>query len=49
MMRLSKAQALAIRELSNIENALLRSDWAAARDASIKLAALSAERATKEK
>jgi hypothetical protein len=49
MMRLSKAQALAIRELSEIEGALLRGDWAAARDASIKLAALSADRAAKEK
>lgn len=43
------SEALAIRELAEIEGALLRGDWAAARDASIKLAVLSAERAAKEK
>jgi hypothetical protein len=49
MMRLTKAQALAVRELSEIEGALLRGDWAAARDASIKLAALAADRAAKQR
>jgi hypothetical protein len=48
-MRLSKAQALAIRELAEIEGALLRGDWADARDAAIRLAALAADRAAKQK
>jgi hypothetical protein len=47
-MRLTKSQALAVRYLTAAEAALLRGDWAGARDASIKLAALSADRATKQ-
>lgn len=48
-MKLSKAQALAIRHLTAAEEALLHGDWAAARDAAIKLAALAADRSPKEK
>jgi hypothetical protein len=47
-MRLSKAQALAVRQLTQIEEALLAGIWAAARGASTKLAALATDRASKQ-
>ena len=46
-MKLTKAQALAIRELAHAEKALVRGDWAAVRDGAIRLAALAADRAAK--
>jgi hypothetical protein len=46
--QLSKAQALAIRQLAAIEESLLSGNWAVARDASIRLAALAADRASKK-
>lgn len=45
---LSKPQALAVRYLSAAEEALIRRDWNAVRDASIKLAALAADRTEKK-
>jgi hypothetical protein len=45
---LSKAQALAVRQLAAIEESLLNGNWAAARDASIRLAALAADRVGKK-
>lgn len=41
-------QAIALKQLTDIEEALLAGDWAAARDASIRLAALAADRASKK-
>jgi hypothetical protein len=41
---LSKAEALAVRELAAIEAALQSGDWPAVRSASIKLAALADSR-----
>jgi hypothetical protein len=49
MKRISKAEALAVRHLAAAEGALLRGDWADARDAAIRLAALAADRAAKQK
>jgi hypothetical protein len=48
--RLSKAQAqaLAVKNLSEIEAALIASDWNATRDAAIRLAALASDRASKK-
>jgi hypothetical protein len=48
-MKMSKAQALALRELVKAEAALVNDDWAAVRDAAIRLAALSADRTGKSK
>jgi hypothetical protein len=45
---LSKAQALAVRELVAIETALTAGDWCTVRTASIKLAALADGRAAKK-
>jgi hypothetical protein len=47
-MRLSKARALAVRQLTQIEEALLAGNWAATRDASIKVAALATDRTSKQ-
>jgi hypothetical protein len=44
---MSKSQAAAVQHLVAIEAALLLGNWAATRDAAIKLAALAAERAAK--
>jgi hypothetical protein len=46
--RMTKAQAIAVKQLTDTEEALLKGDWAAARDAAIKLAALAADRASKK-
>ena len=46
-MKLTKAQALAIRELARAEKALVGGNWAAVRDAAVRLAALAADRAAK--
>jgi hypothetical protein len=43
--KLSKAQALAIRELAKAESALTAGKWNDVRDAAIRLAALAADRA----
>jgi len=48
-MKLSKAEALAIRAQNEIEKALVRRDWSSVRDVAIRLAALAAERAHKDK
>jgi hypothetical protein len=45
--KLSKAQALALRDLAKAEAALVNGDWAAVRDSAIRLAALAADRAKK--
>jgi hypothetical protein len=47
MTKLSKAQAMAIRELTKAESALIAGDWAKVRDAAIRLAAHAADRAAK--
>ena len=46
-MKLTKAQAVAIRELAGAEKALVRGDWASVRDAAVRLAALAVDRAAK--
>jgi hypothetical protein len=48
-LKLPKAQALAIRHLKAAEEALINGSWDAVRDNAIRLAALAADRAAKEK
>jgi hypothetical protein len=45
---LSKARALAIRELTKAEAALIAGDWSKVRVAAIRLAAQAADRAAKQ-
>ncbi|MGB8801165.1 MAG: hypothetical protein WCC97_10785 [Candidatus Acidiferrales bacterium] len=47
-LKLTSSQALAVQYLEASERALLADDWAKARDAAIKLAALAADRASKK-
>jgi hypothetical protein len=46
--RISKAQALAVKQLTEIEAALLLGDWSKARSAALQLAALADNRALRE-
>lgn len=48
-MKLTRAQGLALAAHAEIEAALLRGNWGAVRDAAIRLAALAADRAAKQK
>jgi hypothetical protein len=48
MHKLSKAQALAVKNLSEIEAALITGDWSKARTAALQLAALADNRAQRE-
>ena len=46
--QLSKAQAIAVRNLSEIEAALIAGDWSKVRTAGLQLAALADNRAQRE-
>ena len=48
MHKLSKAQALAVKNLSEIEAALIAGDWSKVRTAGLQLAALADNRAHRE-
>jgi hypothetical protein len=48
MTKLSKAQAMAVKNLSDIEAALISGDWSKVRTAALQLAALSDNRAERE-
>jgi hypothetical protein len=48
MNKLSKAQALAVKNLSEIEAALIAGDWSKTRTAALQLAALADNRAQRE-
>jgi hypothetical protein len=48
MPKLSKAQAMAVRNLSDIELALISGDWSKVRTAGLQLAALADNRAQRE-
>jgi hypothetical protein len=47
-MKMTKAQALAVKRLTEIEAALLLGDWTKTRSAAIQLAALADSRAQRE-
>jgi hypothetical protein len=44
MNKLTKAQGIALKNLSEVEVALILNDWSAVRDAAIRLAAVAADR-----
>jgi hypothetical protein len=46
--KLTKAEALALRDIAAVEAALLSGDWSAVRTAAIRLVALADSRATKK-
>ena len=48
MNKLTKAQGIAIKNLSEVEAALILNDWSAVRDAAIRLAAVAADRAARK-
>jgi hypothetical protein len=48
VMKMTKAQALAVKQLAEIESALLLGDWSKTRSAALQLAALADNRAQRE-
>jgi hypothetical protein len=48
MNKLTKAQGIALKNLSEVETALILNDWSAVRDAAIRLAAVAADRAARK-